>query len=350
MGELYAPWAHDGSESHFGSVFPLGSAAAQMLGSSWVVGSPINPPAVSGSDRAIYLSSTNGHWTAVGSDGVESDLEGGGGTAGAHNILSSTHSDSTAASVARGALVSGQGTGPVSWKKLALGASGQFLRSDGTDAAWSVIGATDIQHKVLSSTHQDSTAASAARGGLITGQGSPAASWALLTVGSPGSYLKADGTDVGWSALASDIQHTILSSTHTDTVAASVARGDLMTGQNTPTIKWKRLAIASQNTVLTSDGTDAAWKMPFTEVEVDLGGGTARSGTFAITDAKILTDSRVLVFYTANPGSGHTEDEAGMDYLTAAAVPMGTAGTARVYWSSVYGPVSGRYKFAYLIG
>jgi len=51
-----------------------------------------------------------------------------------HNLLSSTHGDTTGATVVRGDLITGQ-TGPV-WARLALGASGKFLKSDGTDAIW----------------------------------------------------------------------------------------------------------------------------------------------------------------------------------------------------------------------
>lgn len=52
-------------------------------------------------------------------------------------------------------------------------------------------------HTLLGSSHSDTTAAGVARGALITGQGGPA-SWSLLTVGSAGTFLRSDGTDVGW--------------------------------------------------------------------------------------------------------------------------------------------------------
>ncbi len=56
-------------------------------------------------------------------------------TAAAHAMLSATHTDSTPASVLRGALITGQGASPT-WSRLALGTSGYFLKSDGTDAGW----------------------------------------------------------------------------------------------------------------------------------------------------------------------------------------------------------------------
>jgi len=56
-----------------------------------------------------------------------------------HTLLSSTHSDSSAAAVARGALITGQGGTPA-WTRLSVGAAGTVLRSDGTDVAWSTDG------------------------------------------------------------------------------------------------------------------------------------------------------------------------------------------------------------------
>jgi hypothetical protein len=56
----------------------------------------------------------------------------GGGT---HEILSGTHTDSTAASVVRGDLITGQLATP-KWQRLAMGTINQFLGNDGTDVAW----------------------------------------------------------------------------------------------------------------------------------------------------------------------------------------------------------------------
>ena len=51
--------------------------------------------------------------------------------------------------------------------------------------------------------------------------------------------------------------HNILSATHTDAVTASVVRGDIMYGDATP--EWNRLPIGSTGTILKSDGTDVSW-------------------------------------------------------------------------------------------
>ena len=58
----------------------------------------------------------------------------------AHNLLSSTHGDTTPASVSRGAIISGQGTTPT-WSLLALGATSHYLRSNGTDLQYSSVAA-----------------------------------------------------------------------------------------------------------------------------------------------------------------------------------------------------------------
>ena len=54
---------------------------------------------------------------------------------GTVNLLSAFHGDTTAGTVVRGDLVTGQGVVPT-WTRLALGVAARLLRSDGTDAAW----------------------------------------------------------------------------------------------------------------------------------------------------------------------------------------------------------------------
>ena len=54
--------------------------------------------------------------------------------------------------------------------------------------------------------------------------------------------------------------HKILSSTHNDSVAANVVRGDVMVGNSTP--RWSRLAKGNNNDVLTVVGSDVQWAAP----------------------------------------------------------------------------------------
>jgi len=73
-------------------------------------------------------------------------LSGGGGGIGggatSHNLLSTTHSDTEADTVVQGDLIVGGST--PTWERLALGASGTFLKSDGSDPNWATLQASDI--------------------------------------------------------------------------------------------------------------------------------------------------------------------------------------------------------------
>lgn len=71
-----------------------------------------------------------------------------------------------------------------------------------------------------------------------------------------GSALYWNGsTVIGGGGLTTP--HNLLSATHTDTLAASVTRGDVLCGNSTP--RWARVAIGGAGTFLRSDGTDCAW-------------------------------------------------------------------------------------------
>lgn len=59
-----------------------------------------------------------------------------------------------------------------------------------------------------------------------------------------------------WSAPATQTS-ALLSTTHTDTAASAVTRGDLVYGNSTPA--WDDLAVGSNTYVLGADGTDVAW-------------------------------------------------------------------------------------------
>jgi len=78
-------------------------------------------------------------------------LSGGGGGIGggatSHNLLSTTHSDTEADTVVQGDLIVGGAT--PTWERLALGASGTFLKSDGSDPSWATLQASDIDTLAL---------------------------------------------------------------------------------------------------------------------------------------------------------------------------------------------------------
>jgi len=113
-------------------------------------------PAYGGTGIGSYtagdmLYATNGTTLATlaaGSDGQALTIVGGVPTWGsvsgtAHELLSASHSDTTAAAPLRGAIITGQGASPT-WSRLALGTNGYFLKSNGTDAAWSSVTKADV--------------------------------------------------------------------------------------------------------------------------------------------------------------------------------------------------------------
>lgn len=61
----------------------------------------------------------------------------------------------------------------------------------------------------------------------------------------------------GGAASAVAGAHALLSPTHTDTITATVIRGDLIVGNSSP--KWQRKAVGSSGTFLRSDGLDPLW-------------------------------------------------------------------------------------------
>ena len=72
-------------------------------------------------------------------------------------------------------------------------------------------------------------------------------------------YVNNDGS-TAWTKFAGGAiaAHAMLDgSVHTDSVADAVTRGSIIYGNATP--KWDELVIGAANTVLQSDGTDAAW-------------------------------------------------------------------------------------------
>lgn len=172
------------------------------------------------------------------------------------------HSDTLAGTVTAGDLMIGNAT--PRWARLALGTPGFILKVSGGLPAWS-----EFSHSELAGTgsallnnasHSDTAAAGAGRGKLIYGNASGL--WDALTIGASGRFLKSDGTDVSWAAIG----HTDLSGTgsalldgakHSDTAAGAAARGYLIYGNSTPA--WARLAPGSSGQFLKTDGTDVLW-------------------------------------------------------------------------------------------
>ena len=176
-----------------------------------------------------------------------------------HEILSATHSDSIASTVAKGDIITGQGA-PAKWDNLAIGTVGKFLYTDGTDVSWlkpdhgSIDGLGDDDHTQYS-LYSFVTLVPTAGANVVADARAD-----TLT------FKSADGSVVITGTAASDeidfsapggAAHAILSTTHNDSLAAAVARGSLIYGNATP--KWAALAIGTTGYYLKSDGTDAAW-------------------------------------------------------------------------------------------
>jgi hypothetical protein len=148
------------------------------------------------------------------------------------------------------------------WKRIIFG---EQASSGSSGAVGSTSGglspATSANaHTLLSTAHSDVVAATVVRGDVLVANSTPA--WARVARGAAGTMLRSDGTDVSWSTdgsaltgiTATAAAHNLLSASHGDALAASVVRGDLLIGNSTP--KWARLAIGAANQVLWSNGTD----------------------------------------------------------------------------------------------
>jgi len=123
---------------------------------------------------------------------------------------------------------------------------------DGQDQSVKTTSSPTFANKLLSAQHSDALAGTVVRGDVIIGNSTP--KWARLGKGAAGTYLGCDGTDVAWSTFA----HNLLSASHGDTLAASVVRGDILVGNSTP--KWSRLAKGVAGKYIRSDGTDPSWQ------------------------------------------------------------------------------------------
>jgi hypothetical protein len=104
-------------------------------------------------------------------------------------------------------------------------------------------------------------AGTATAGQILRSGASAAPSWSTATypatAGTSGNILTSDGTN--WaSTTPAPVTHAMLSTTHTDSTAAAVVRGDLMVGIGvTPT--WQRLAKGTQGTILQAGANEPGY-------------------------------------------------------------------------------------------
>lgn len=119
------------------------------------------------------------------------------GGSGSHAVLSASHSDTLADSVLAGDILFGNAT--PKWARLAKGSDGQVLTLVSGLPSWQAAGG-GTSHNLLSATHPDVVPASPVRGDLIIGNATPA--WSKLALGTTGKFLSSDGSDPSWRVLA----------------------------------------------------------------------------------------------------------------------------------------------------
>lgn len=153
-----------------------------------------------------------------------------------HAMLSATHSDSTAASVVRGDIMTGQGATP-KWTRLAIGTAGKVLISDGNDVAWSTSALGTAAY--VATTAFEASGAVATHAALLTGvHGLAITAGKVLTVqdnvtitGALGTMAYVAATDYVAKALFD--AHTILYATTDNTPAALTVTEQTLVGRVT---------------------------------------------------------------------------------------------------------------------
>lgn len=85
-----------------------------------------------------------------------------------------------------------------------------------------------------------------------------------------------------------------------------------------------------------------------TEVELDFGATATRTLTATVTDAGVSATSKVLMTTSGNAPTGRNADEVTMESFVFSIAPA--AGSFNVTINSLLGPVTGKYKFFYVIG
>jgi hypothetical protein len=165
--------------------------------------------------RGDLVVGTAGGWDdlAVGAANTTLVSDGTDPSWGTPNLLSAYHGDTTTSACTRGDVIIGNASGE--WDDLAVGAASTFLLSNGTDPSWGTV-------TLLGPYHSDTATAVPQRGDLIKADATP--QWQRIAIGGNGTFLASNGTDPAWRVLAaSDIDG--LSDPGTCTVATGNAAG-----------------------------------------------------------------------------------------------------------------------------
>lgn len=92
---------------------------------------------------------------------------------------------------------------------------------------------------------------------LLVGSGAAWVAQTLPNCPSPSALGYTQATNLFNCVTTGGPTHSILSATHTDSLAAAVVRGDLIVGNATPA--WARRAVGTIGQLLTTDGVDTNW-------------------------------------------------------------------------------------------
>lgn len=192
---------------------------------------------------------------------------------------------------------------------------------------------------------------------------SDADSFELTAAGTVGQLLVSQGAGPPiWQDAATATAHSLLSATHTDTLAAVVARGSLIVGN--ATAQWARLLLGVADRVLFSNGTDALWSQVDLSTPVITGvlgaanGGTGLAGTVqgallygsATNTYSLLLKDITATRYLSNTGTSNNPAWAQIDLATGVTGRLPLTGLAQIGQYSVLGNPSGSTADVQVIG
>lgn len=197
------------------------------------------------------------------------------------------------------------GASSSTWRRIGVGSNGDVLTVTAGTVGWAAPSGGSA-HNLLSATHTDTLADTVVRGDLIVGNATP--KWSRLAIaGSSGKALMSDGTDATWTTIPTQTS-ALLSATHTDTTAAAVVRGDLIAGIGA-TPKWERVALGSSGTFLKAGATEPGWSAlaasDITSGTLAVARGGTNLGSYTTGDLLVATSSGVLAGLAAGATAGH---------------------------------------------
>lgn len=234
-------------------------------------------------------------------------------------VLPVANGGTNIASYSQGDLLYASAAGVIS--QLAKDTSStRYLSNTGSsnNPAWAQValttGVSGILPQANGGTGKDTSAVT--NGQLLIGKTSDnSLNLATLTAGSNITITNGAGT-VTIATTGAATNALLDGSNHTDTLAHTVVRGDLIVGNSTP--KWASLAVGAANRVLRSDGSDPNWGQvsdafisDVTEAKITDGTILARvaanetiSGAWTFTGTSVLISNAATVLDLHNTASG----------------------------------------------